>query len=1224
MFQRLKEAIDSRIAEEQTRQRGSQNTTSRSAAESSAAAAAKQANAGNKASSPSRRQGRTSTTAAKGLKQDDRGNSTTGPTDPSEFEKDLIDDDGEDVTSSNRPGRPSVDKDHTAEEKSSAAGGGEKEGSSVGDGELSKGSSSSQAVGSQKATATLPTDVRAKLRRLDKLEERYNELLRSYRIAHGRVALIDSFETSLRENTPLTSINDPTALVEYLNQTNLKSDLVLNELKRVSNERDDFKKKLAEAESTAKEAKEEVARLRSEKDVAETQKSTSAVEGNGEHALKEDDATTTANIQPTGSIQQTAKEPEADETTEEIFSYDEELPRLRTELQAKDARIEDLESETKRLENDLAVAKESTEGMAQGLEQATQTLQLVRDQSIETIGGLKDKVIFAENNVKDLEEQLASMGAEVQATKEELQALKVVHQEQQLSLYGNFLKDQEGEGVNEITENLRSSITEKQNIEADELRSTIADHEKRVRTLNGLVDNLRSQLKDAEAAKQKLTEELSSRANITDILGDSVKRLEADFKLQSNARVNGTPGDKAELASSDQVSSAVESSEIPSAASAKKKSKKKKKAAKSGPKIDVSSGQSSPKPTEEEMSLERRDQVEVHDTTAQPSHPVIGALQRELVLLHSQLEEKDAEIERLRKHRKDEEDLREEVESLKDNLVDVGQDYVASRDRVKELETEKTALEERVRGLEKELSDAGDNHATSMEASAQAFKDLTRDFDELKATAATLQSDLSAAQQLAASRFKELTNLKDILQKAQPELNTLRSEVVNLKATKEELNKKTAELYSLSERHNDLSLEISSLKKQLSDREADIQKLNSRVKQEADNRMAAETARESAQSTLRAAEEEKKKLSDAKEATEREMLKLQKEVNSYKNKIRDLEVQSSKLEQEVENLNEEIQLKTAQHASAQSLMGSMRDQTSEMGTQVKEARERCESLEEELGDVQRLLSERSRESETMRRLLSDMETRADAKVREMRERMETATEERDRAEEEANTLGRRRAREMEELKTKVRNVEKELRRVEEDRDELARSQKDGKRKREEMEAQSERSAKEVEEVKHALVELRDALDESEKQARELEKQKVELRRELEERQERLDKLRSSHKIISEENRSLKAVKTRTEAPSSRSSFESSPSRGGLASPPVHAGSTARNTPASSVNGAIGPNPGSIDFVYLKNVLLQFLEQKDRRHQIQLIPVLGMLLNFDRKDEQRWMAAITTK
>lgn len=63
----------------------------------------------------------------------------------------------------------------------------------------------------------------------------------------------------------------------------------------------------------------------------------------------------------------------------------------------------------------------------------------------------------------------------------------------------------------------------------------------------------------------------------------------------------------------------------------------------------------------------------------------------------------------------------------------------------------------------------------------------------------------------------------------------------------------------------------------------------------------------------------------------------------------------------------------------------------------------------------------------------------------------------------------------------------------------------------------------------------------------------------------------------------------------------------------------------------------MDFVYLKNILLQFLEQKDKKLQMQLVPVLGMLLHFDRyhildqlaiwltiirKEEQKWMAAVS--
>ena len=69
-------------------------------------------------------------------------------------------------------------------------------------------------------------------------------------------------------------------------------------------------------------------------------------------------------------------------------------------------------------------------------------------------------------------------------------------------------------------------------------------------------------------------------------------------------------------------------------------------------------------------------------------------------------------------------------------------------------------------------------------------------------------------------------------------------------------------------------------------------------------------------------------------------------------------------------------------------------------------------------------------------------------------------------------------------------------------------------------------------------------------------------------------------------------------------MESSPARSKMASPAPKGTST----PTSS-EGANGQATASTD--YLKNVLLQFLEQKDKKHQMQLIPVLGMLLQFNR-------------
>lgn len=98
----------------------------------------------------------------------------------------------------------------------------------------------------------------------------------------------------------------------------------------------------------------------------------------------------------------------------------------------------------------------------------------------------------------------------------------------------------------------------------------------------------------------------------------------------------------------------------------------------------------------------------------------------------------------------------------------------------------------------------------------------------------------------------------------------------------------------------------------------------------------------------------------------------------------------------------------------------------------------------------------------------------------------------------------------------------------------------------------------------------------------------------------------------EEIRSMQTAKTqrlKSDGHSSRSSTEYSSRQERLDSP------TPKGTSSSTAltDSSNGQTPTPIDYVYLKNVLLQFLEQKDKKHQMQLIPVLGMLLHFDRYD-----------
>jgi len=97
------------------------------------------------------------------------------------------------------------------------------------------------------------------------------------------------------------------------------------------------------------------------------------------------------------------------------------------------------------------------------------------------------------------------------------------------------------------------------------------------------------------------------------------------------------------------------------------------------------------------------------------------------------------------------------------------------------------------------------------------------------------------------------------------------------------------------------------------------------------------------------------------------------------------------------------------------------------------------------------------------------------------------------------------------------------------------------------------------------------------------------------------------KSMADEISKAQASKTKakdSEGQSSRSSFDST-SRIGSPVP------KSRQHSAALVDAPNGHTPGAMDYAYLKNVLLQFLEQKDKKHQIQLVPVLAMLLHFDR-------------
>lgn len=1091
----MKGAIDSRIAEEQARQR--------SALTSSPPLSASRRST-SRAESPAKRALRSNAPRQNGE------TSAKGP-DPAEFEPEFVVGDL-DVPSRSGTPRPALTRSESATKQAA-----EPKEDLRDDGEKSEKTAPDNVV---ETPQELPTDVRVKLRKLEKLESRYHELLRSYRVAHARVQAIDSFEASLKENTPLTSINDPRALVEYLNQLNLKGDMVLDELKRVSHDRDTYKDRLNDAQKRTKEAWDEVTNLREsnragnrnrEQPEPQTAASTASQASPTEEPTTEQAPLETARSPPTSAKSRTGslpslsifspkhkavESPVINETREDLFSYDDEIPRLQSELKNRDEKIEELQSKLTGLQGDLAVTRESTQSMVQSLEEATRELNSLRDYKDRCATELEEQRISSEQlRVKLMSVEAKAQTMEVAAESGDAVRLDEIRRQLKQAngeLAGLRKHPESSEDQTQHIQMLQEKTAGLQN-ELNEARAANEQSQKKADVAASLIKNLRDELAKAEETGNALR---TSNKDMELQIHQSEHNMLGQQAWQEPGRESGSNT----LPLTPQTQTEQNSNAADTAATGRKKSKKKKKGGKGVAEPATQTSQS------ELPSVDTSTQG-TSETTEE-----VTVLRDELRECRHRLEEKDAALEKMRLKLKDEDDLKEEIESLRDDLINVGQGHVQAKERLKELQVEKKALENTVANLEAELAQLQGSHASATATSDSEHQDLAAQFDDLKSKATTLQTDLSAAQQLASSRFKELSELKAMMQKAQPELASLRSEVGELGSIKEAYDRQQLELKRVELMQEDMHTEIATQKRSVAERDAEIKNIKQKYEQESSSRSRAEEARSKATQEIQRLEAEKRQAKESIDRFARDLSNARDEISSLRISLKDIEQQMATVKRDNDGLKEEIHLKTAQHASAQSLMSSMRDQTTEMAVQMKEARDRCESLDEEVADAHRLLSERSREGETMRRLLAEIEGKADARTREMKERMETAIEERDRVEDEASTAARRRARELDDLRNKVREAERSMKRAEEDKEELENAQKDWKRRREELEHRSEQSSREAEEVRRAMGELRDALDESERQVREAEKQKAELRRGMEDTQQRLEKLQKSNKV----------------------------------------------------------------------------------------------------------------
>ena len=919
--------------------------------------------------------------------------------------------------------------------------------------------------------------------------------------------------------------------MEYLNQLNLKSDMVLDELKRVSSERASFKQKLEEAEKKTKEALEGVEKLQEHRftngDSTPHTNGAASTDTTPQESLHEHGSSTpTASDASDAKAEQGPKSPSTStklrtpsivgislfspkvkpadsprvtEASEEFFSYESELPRLEVELEKRNGEVTSLQREVITLKGDLSVARESTQSMVQTMENATLELNQLRERKERYEVEIANERQSSDTLISSLRAELQHAESRVRQSEEDERLLQEARSELEKLKDCDLARADAVVNVGKLQAEIDSLRKDISNMQSDRDNGV-----RRVSTLEGLVNNLRNQLSQAEDAERTLKSEIENGSTKIRSLQLRITEMEKDAELVSqNVPAHQSNATVVELDSNANAEMGGETKSAVSGITSKKKNKKKKKNGKVETQQDADPSS---------IALEPATAGPQNISLSAIPNESVAKLQGELINLRVLLEEKDAAIEKLHSKIKNGEDMQEEIDSLRDDLLNIGQEHVETKDKVKELLAEKSALVDNVKELEKEISDLRVAHASSIYSSEEAHKELAAQFDDLKTRAANLLTDLTVAQQLASSRFKELTELRTVLQKAQPELTNLRSENGELRVIKDELTKKIIDLQRIEAQQDSAQTRITELKQTVAEKDTELKGLISRLNEEVLTRQTTEDANSKASQEVQRLEDEKRAASQALDRISQELAQSRKELRTAKSKALEMEDSITRLTRDSDGLKEDIELKIAQYASAESLMSSMRDQASEMALQTKEARERCEGLEEEVAEAHRLLAERSREGETMRRLLAEVEGRTDSRIREMKERMEVAIEERDRAEDEASTVGRRRARELEEVRNKLKDVERTLKRTEEDKEELDKAQRDWKKRREELEQKLEDSVREAEEVRKAMVELRDALDESERQARDLEKQKSELRKSVGETQHRLEKLQKANKV----------------------------------------------------------------------------------------------------------------
>ncbi|OSD03603.1 hypothetical protein PYCCODRAFT_1444523 [Trametes coccinea BRFM310] len=343
------------------------------------------------------------------------------------------------------------------------------------------------------------------------------------------------------------------------------------------------------------------------------------------------------------------------------------------------------------------------------------------------------------------------------------------------------------------------------------------------------------------------------------------------------------------------------------------------------------------------------------------------------------------------------------------------------------------------------------------------------------------------------------------------------------------------------------------------------------------------------------------------------------EMENKKARISDLESTVRTLSREKDELFDQLQMRQAELESSQSALESLQGQNTELQFQLREANDRIALLQDEFSDVRReqdiKVQSPGPSAEEVARLLAAAESKYESKLGDLRRRLADAERERDEGEARWSKRFAERAQEVEELKAQVASSQRSkdeesegVHALHEEIDSLKAEIRSYQKQVADLHTQLEKAAEievaakaQLAEVGSKAADLQQYVDESKNREAQLRAQNKTLREELR-------KVQSSVALLEKQrNPGVGYWASRNESTSE------------IRSPRSSVSDIARETSSRPSTPSTIKSDEEVNFEYLRNVILQFLEHKEMRPH--LVRILSTILHFTPQETRRLVAKV---